>query len=154
MDTCGHERFDALCEKYYKNGDGVLLVFDITNKKSFEKIEKYYVDKIKEKCKKEIPIILLGNKIDLEEGRVVSREEAIDLSINNEYIYKETSCVKNENVADAFETIIIMTNNDMIKIGKQNFETKIALEPFKFEENNTIKLEQSKTNKNKKKNCC
>ena len=52
----------------------------------------------------------MGNKTDLEDKREVSQEEAIDLSIKEEYIYKETSCVKNENVADAFETIIEMWN--------------------------------------------
>ena len=110
MDTCGQERYDSICEKYFKDGDGVLLVFDITSKNSFEKIKNYYVDKIKEKCKKGIPIILLGNKTDLKDKRVVSQEDAIDLSVNEEYIYKETSCVNNENVADAFETIIEMWN--------------------------------------------
>ena len=109
-DTCGQERFDSINEQYYKSADGVLLVFDIANKTSFDKIKKYYIAKIKEKCKIGIPIILLGNKTDLEDKREVSQEEAIDLSVNEEYIYKETSCIKNENVADAFETIIEIWN--------------------------------------------
>ena len=107
-DTCGQERFDSINEKYYQQADGILLVFDIAEKSSFNKIKDYYVEKIKEKCKLGIPIILLGNKTDLEDKREVSQAEAIDLSITEEYIYKETSCVKNENVADAFETIIEM----------------------------------------------
>jgi small GTP-binding protein len=109
-DTCGQERFDSINEKYYQQADGILLVFDIAEKSSFNKIKDYYVEKIKEKCKLGIPIILLGNKTDLEDKREVSQAEAIDLSITEEYIYKETSCVKNENVADAFETIIEMWN--------------------------------------------
>ena len=109
-DTCGQERFDSINEKYYQQADGILLVFDIAEKSSFNKIKDYYVEKIKEKCKLGIPIILLGNKTDLEDKREVSQAEAIDLSITEEYIYKETSCVKNENVADAFETIIEMSN--------------------------------------------
>ena len=109
-DTCGQERYDAIWVKYYKIADGILLVFDISDKKSFIKIKEYYVEKIRENCKKEIPIILLGNKTDLNSKREVSQEEAINLSINEEFIYKETSCLKNENVADAFETIIEMWN--------------------------------------------
>ena len=109
-DTCGQERFNAISESYYKKGDGILLVFDITSQKSFDKIKDYYVANIREKCKKNIPIILLGNKTDLDDKRVVSQEEAIDLAVNEEFVYKETSCLKNENVADAFETIIEIWN--------------------------------------------
>ena len=109
-DTCGQERYDSINEQYYQKADGILLVFDIANESSFNKIKNYYIEKIKEKCKMGIPIILLGNKTDLEDKREVSQEEAIDLSIKEEYIYKESSCVKNENVADAFETIIEMWN--------------------------------------------
>lgn len=110
MDTCGQERFDSINEKYFQKADGILLVFDISNLSSFNKIKNFYVKSIKEKCKAGLPIILLGNKTDLQDQREVSQEMAINLSIDEEYIYKETSCVNNENVADAFETIIEMWN--------------------------------------------
>ena len=94
-DTCGQEIYNAIWTQYYKMADGILLVFDISNKDSFNDIKNYYVETIKEKCKSGIPIILLGNKTDLEDERQVSQEEAIALSIEEEYIYKETSCVNN-----------------------------------------------------------
>ena len=122
-DTCGQERFNAITESYYKKGDGILLVFDITSKKSFDKIKDYYVANIREKCKKNIPIILLGNKTDLDDKRVVSQEEAIDLAVNEEFVYKETSCLKNENVADAFETIIEIWNINNKQIIKNKTAT-------------------------------
>ena len=121
-DTCGQERYNSISEKYYKKADGVLLVFDISNKKSFNKINNYYVQKIKDNCKLGIPVILLGNKTDLNEKREVSQEEAINLSVNEEYIYKESSCLLNENVADTFETIIEMWN---IQNKKMNQKTPI-----------------------------
>ena len=125
-DTCGQERFNAITESYYKKGDGILLVFDITSQKSFDKIKDYYVANIREKCKKNIPIILLGNKTDLDDKRVVSQEEAIDLAVNEEFVYKETSCLKNENVADAFETIIEIWNiNNKNKTATPENENKI-----------------------------
>ena len=139
---------------HYERADCCILVYDITNLKSFEVCKNFYKREISKTCKKGIKVILVGNKVDLENERKVSKEIGAKFAKENDYYFKETSCDNNLNVADAFETIIIMTNNDMIKIGKQNFETKIALEPFKFEENSTIKLEQSKTNKNKKKHCC
>ena len=121
-DTCGQERYDSINEQYYQKADGILLVFDIANESSFNKIKNYYIEKIKEKCKEDIPIVLLGNKTDLEDKREVSQEEAIDLSIKEEYIYKETSCLKNENVADAFETIIEMWNINNKKNDKNSFK--------------------------------
>jgi len=132
-DTCGQERFDSINEQYYKSADGVLLVFDIANKTSFDKIKKYYIAKIKEKCKIGIPIILLGNKTDLEDKREVSQEEAIDLSVNEEYIYKETSCIKNENVADAFETIIEMWNIYNKKNNKKSIKRNKSKENLNIE---------------------
>lgn len=119
-DTCGQERYDSINEQYYRKADGILLVFDIADKLSFNKIKNYYIKTIKEKCKEDIPIVLLGNKTDLEDQREVSQEEAIDLSIKEEYIYKETSCLRNENVADAFETIIEMWNIHNKKNNNQN----------------------------------
>ena len=130
-DTCGQERFNSIWEKYYKQADGILLVFDISNKESFNKIKNFYVQKIKDNCKINIPIILLGNKTDLDEQRQVSPEEAINLAINEEYIYKETSCALNENVADAFETIIEMWNVENKKMNQtpiKRSKTKESME--------------------------
>ena len=110
MDTCGQERYNSLWERYYKKANGVLLIYDITNIGSFNKIKEYYVEKIRDNCKKGIPILLLGNKTDLKDDRKVDIQEAINIAINEDYIYKETSCIKNENVADAFETIVEILN--------------------------------------------
>ena len=99
----------------YKNADGCIIVYDISNKKSFEDIKKIYIQKIKDKCKKDIKIILLGNKSDLNYLREVSVEEGSKLALNNHFYFKETSCVENRNVADAFETIIETTNFDVNK---------------------------------------
>ena len=110
MDTGGQERFNSIVSNYYKIADCCLLVYDVTRKNTLEKIKNFYLKELKEKGGYIRKIILLGNKTDLKDKRVVSQEDAIDLSVNEEYIYKETSCVNNENVADAFETIIEMWN--------------------------------------------
>ena len=85
-------------------------MYDISNRDSFLKIKDYYCDKIKELCNKDIPIILLGNKTDLEDKRKVPQEEGIALALAHNYKFKETSCMKNENVADAFESLIELWN--------------------------------------------
>ena len=67
MDTAGQERYKSINTSYYRKADCCLLVYDITNRHSFEDIENYFNEKIKEKCKENIQVILLGNKTDLEE---------------------------------------------------------------------------------------
>ena len=110
QDTAGQEKFKAVSESYYRKADCCLLVYDITNRKSFDEVKDYYNENIKEKCKKKIKVILLGNKTDLEDQRKVQPEEGAGLALENDYIFMETSCLKNANVSDAFETLIEITN--------------------------------------------
>jgi GTPase SAR1 family protein len=111
-----------------------VLVYDITDSESFEECKNYYKKQISNICKKDIKVILVGNKADLKKNRKVLSEEGAKFAKENNYYFKETSCENNFNVADAFETIIIMTNNDMIKVGKLNLKEKIKLGDFKIEE--------------------
>ena len=114
-DTGGQEKFNSINESYYKKADAALLVYDITKHTTFDEISNYYCGKIKEICKKDIPIILLGNKTDIEDERNVSQEEGVALALSHNYKFKETSALKNENVADAFEALIELWNVDYQK---------------------------------------
>ena len=128
IDTAGQERFNSISELYYKKADCCLLMYDITSTLSFEKVQNYYIEQIKENCKSDVKVILLGNKSDLEEQRKVSQEEGKDLAQNNGYIFMESSCKDNYNVSDAFTTIVEMTNNDIkrgIKIIGTSKATKL-----------------------------
>jgi len=135
-----------------------VLVYDITDSESFEECKNYYKKQISNVCKKDIEVILVGNKADLKKNRKVSSEEGAKFAKANNYYFKETSCENNFNVADTFETIIIMTNNDMIKTGKQNLKEKIKLGDFKIEEGERGLEDYSDIGrlsvKKKKKNCC
>ena len=115
MDTAGQERYNSLNESYYKQADCCLLMYDITSRDSFEKIEDYYIGNIKSNCRKDIKVILLGNKTDLEEDRKVSQDEGKNLAKDNDYIFMESSCKDNYNVSDAFTALVEMTNNDIKK---------------------------------------
>ena len=64
-DTCGQERLRALSANYYRKADGVILVYDTTSIDSFNNLD-YWLKSIKFYCKRDIPIIIIGNKIDLE----------------------------------------------------------------------------------------
>ena len=133
LDTAGQERFDSLNITYYKKADAVLLVYDISQKESFEKIKKYYVKNIEENCNEDIPILLLGNKIDKDDERQVTYEEGITLALKEKYEFKESSCLKNKNVASAFEDLLErwnfqnhkMQKNSMTRTNsKNNIKTK------------------------------
>ena len=115
MDTAGQERYKSINTSYYRKADCCLLVYDISDKYSFDQLKDYFIETIKEKCKKNIQIILLGNKTDLEDKRQVSSEDGANLALVNNYIFLETSCLKNKNVADAFETLIEITNREAKK---------------------------------------
>ena len=119
MDTGGQERFKAINELYYKNADCCLLVYDITNESSFKEIKDYYINEIKNECIKNVKVILLGNKTDLEEQRIINLENACSLALENNFIFMETSYTKNENVADAFEILIEITYRDKILNNKE-----------------------------------
>ena len=114
VDTSGQERFTALNERYFKIADCCLLVYDITNINTFKECQ-YYSKEIKSRCKKNINVILLGNKTDLESKRKVPPEKGARFDLENRYIFMETSCFKNTNVAKAFETLIEITYRDYQK---------------------------------------
>jgi len=74
-DTAGTTRYNTITPNYYRNVDGILLVFDITNIKSFEMVS-FWIKEINEKTdigKKDL--LLVGNKIDLEANREVKKED-------------------------------------------------------------------------------
>ncbi len=142
MDTAGQERFDSLNVTYYKKADAVLLVYDISNRKSFDKIKNFYVATIKENCDIGIPILLLGNKTDKEDERVITYEEGIALAIENNYEFKESSCLNNINVAGAFETLIERWNFENQKLLRTN--------SLNNSQNNIISKEEIKSSNNKK----
>ena len=133
IDTAGQEKFRALSKNYYKKADCCLLVYDISKKQSFEECKDFYNKNIKDKCQKDIQVIVLGNKSDLEDKREVSSEEGAKFSEENNYLFMETSCLKNTNVADAFDTLIEITNIEAKKNGKKLTKDGIILKNEKNE---------------------
>lgn len=107
-------------DNYYKNADGCLIVYDISKKQSFEEVKKKYIPIINKKCQKNIKIILLGNKNDLDYLREVSIDEGTNLALDNNFYFKETSCVENKNVDDVFQTMIEMTHFELNEQSKKS----------------------------------
>ena len=104
-DTAGQEKYDSLTSQLYKNTDGIILVFDLTNNTSFISIKKY-IEKIKKNCDHKIKKLLLGNKVDMKDGIKVNKKDIYDLCKNNCLKYNDVSAKENINVEKAFRTII------------------------------------------------
>ena len=73
-DTAGQERFRNIAKNYFQSSNGFILVYDITSKESFEKLE-YWINQINENAPLNTKTVLIGNKIDLEKNRQVTKEE-------------------------------------------------------------------------------
>ena len=105
-DTSGQERYETTVFNYIKKCDGVLLVYAVTDKKTFDDISKW-ITKIRElQHNKDFPIILIGNKIDLENKRVISQEQGKEIAKNNNFPFFETSAKTGEKVNEAFQYLI------------------------------------------------
>ena len=88
-----------------------MVVYDITDIKSFDECKKYRRKAILEKCKEDIKVMLVGNKADLEDERKISKEEGLKFAEENNYLFRETSCLNLDSIIEAFETLIIETFN-------------------------------------------
>ena len=104
-DTAGQERYRAITSAYYKGAKGVLIVYDITRKNSFENVDKWLND-FKMKSDDDAVIVIVGNKSDLINEREVSIEEATLKAQVNHLAFFETSAKENENVHSAFISLI------------------------------------------------
>ena len=111
-DTAGQERFRSLPEKYFQHADGILLMFDISNKQSFENVD-LWVQNIKKNAKLSASkqVFLIGNKIDLE--REVKKEEAIKKADDYGFQYFETSCKINMNLTEIMARMIYSCYNSL-----------------------------------------
>ena len=77
-DTAGQERFHTIAPMYYRKASGILLVYDITNKQSFERV-KFWISEIESVGNPYCIIFLIGNKIDLEDNREINVDVIINL---------------------------------------------------------------------------
>jgi Ras-related protein Rab-11A len=120
-DTAGMERYRSLTSAYYKGAKGVIIVYDICRKKSFENIDKW-IDDFKSKADEDAVILLIGNKSDLKDKREVNTDEAASKSEKNKLAFLETSAKNNDNVHKAFLTLF----NEIIKIYKEKNSDMIS----------------------------
>ena len=138
-DTCGQERFRSLSKTYFRNSDGIMLLFDLNSPDSFENLNSWFIS-IKESGCEDIPLILVGTKCDLE--CKLSEEDINNFVNNNKIIQNYFRCSAKENIG---------IDEPFIELGK--LVVKITF--HKERSNSKIKIKKSKTLEDKtKKKCC
>eukprot|EP01022_Parablepharisma_sp_SALTPOND_P020445 TRINITY_DN3733_c0_g1_i1.p1 TRINITY_DN3733_c0_g1~~TRINITY_DN3733_c0_g1_i1.p1 ORF type:complete len:230 (+),score=20.84 TRINITY_DN3733_c0_g1_i1:142-831(+) len=104
-DTAGQERFRTITHTFYKQAEGVLLVFDVTDRMSYENLHAW-VNSIHEHADEKIIKYLIANKIDLSEERKVSKEEGQKMANQYKMKYFETSAKSNINITESIESLV------------------------------------------------
>ena len=140
FDTAGQERFKSISLNIIKKADGILLLYDIGNRDSFESVSNW-IKSIREIGEEKVCIILIGNKCDLpEEKRKVSKEEGEDKANEYNIPFFETSCKEGINVNEAFMKL----SEEILKKNGANIVTK----------GEKLSKENIKKDNEKSKNCC
>ena len=127
-DTAGQERYHSLTPMYYRGAKIGLVVFDITKPSSYEKM-KQWCEEVTQ-ASKNIMITVVGNKLDLDEKRLISKDDATDFCVMNDYEYIETSAKTGLNVDKIFE-------NSIKRVPPEDDELS-EVSTFNIKNNNTI----------------
>ena len=152
-DTAGQETFRSITRAYYKNSVCSFIVYDVTNRQSFLNVQDWFNE-----CKKQTPktamMVLVGNKIDLNNKREVSYEEGENFAKNNSMLFYETSAKNGDNIENMFyesaEIIANKINEGYYDLDRENCGIKMGFYPSE-----KIILKDIKSDKDdNKKLCC
>ena len=148
-DTAGQEKFLGITKNYFKDCCCVLIIYDITNRQTFNNLQNW-INTIQNYCNKYITLYMIGNKCDLEEQREVNYEEGEKFAQENNIHFNESSAKENININEIFEecTKIICDNIDkeIYDLNNENIGIKRGKR-----ENIIIGENNNKNNNNK---CC
>ena len=151
-DTAGTEKYKSITKSYYRGSNGIILVYSITDKKSFDDITNW-IEQIREEIKDDIIIFLVGNKSDLNHNRVVSFEEGKKMANEFNVNFYESSAKTGEGIEKIFGdlinkiTLLNLNNNDNDNENNENKKKGL----FKIKRK---KKSKENNNKNKKKWKC
>ena len=139
-DTAGQEKFRSIQKQYYRNSDGILLVFDVTKFDTFNVLEEW-INSIKNQTSNDIIVVLVGNKIDLN-NKVISDDEIKNFANDNKFKYFLTSAATGKNINEVFDYIV-----------KEIYKIKSKKKKNDGNNNNNKNLKKNYIKSNKKA-CC
>ncbi|KAL6061754.1 Ras GTPase [Balamuthia mandrillaris] len=106
LDTAGQEEYSAMRDQYMRTGQGFLCVYAITSRTSFEEITSFREQILRVKDEDDVPMVVVGNKSDLEDSRQVATSEGADLAKSFNCPFMETSAKTRVNVEDCFFQLV------------------------------------------------
>ena len=118
-DTAGQEKYRSIASAYYKNAQGIIITYDVTRENTFQNVMSWY-EELKEQGEPDVEIILIGNKIDLESNRKVTKEQGEELAREKNMFFMEVSAKTNQDgcVENAFRILleeIVKKNEERLK---------------------------------------
>ena len=132
-DTAGQEKYDTLITSYYKGAKGALLLYDITQKSTFNKVESIF-GKLKDNSDKNISVILVGNKCDLEDNREILKQDGEELAKKLNIKFMEVSAKTGDNLDKVFQTLI----EDVYEKNNKEFKSYANIEIINNQNQNII----------------
>ena len=153
-DTAGQERYRTFTAAYFKDAHGVILVYDVTNRESFNHVAEWLKSCLENVDLNKSSIILVGNKIDLVDQREVSEAEGRDFASSNNLLFMETSAFDNRD--DCIEKAFFVLVSDIIP--KYEFPENSNEPEVRKKKISTIKLNEDEVmgsdEVERKKGCC
>jgi Ras-related protein Rab-11A len=125
-DTAGQEKYKSLASAYYKVSNGVILVYDVTQRHTFERLE-HWLAEIRANSPTKLKMMLIGNKTDIEIDRQVSSDEGKEFAMKNDMFFWETSAKTNSGsfVHKAFEEIIDECKKMILAMEQADFSREL-----------------------------
>ena len=125
-DTAGQEKTQAISSVFYRNADGIVLFFDISRKETFEKMKSYWLKQVEQYAPVGVPIVLVGNKRDLEIIRRVNCFESYRYALDSGMRFMEGSALSGENVENVHKVLVgEMYLRNLEKLKSTGFEAEI-----------------------------
>ena len=146
-DTAGQEKYRALAKIFYQDSKIVILVYDITNKNSFNELKNYWYEKVKENSSSDVIFAIAGNKCDLYEKEEVEKTEGEKFAKEIGAIFHETSALNSNGINELFTDIAMKFSSPNVSSDNNSVENN-------KEDKHKLTLSNSKDNVKKGKICC
>ena len=156
-DTAGEEKYHAMAPIFYRGAEGAVVIFDVTNKETFNRATKWFHE-LSEFAEGNPKIILVGNKIDLP-NRVVTKEEANSLAKKYDCNFYEVSALLGTNVNEIFNAIAVEIYNGKQKIQQPDSDKNSNVINYNYSSGRGKKLKivnnkDTLPSENRKDSCC